>query len=227
MSKPKKIELITPKGTAIGYVTLNAADTKYKPEGEYAVKLAFDDANDPAVVAFVQRLEKERDAFFDAKVEELRAAGKGAAAKQLKKGDILRPELDKETGDETGRVFVVAKMKASGERKDGSKWTQKPTFFNRSGTELKNPPRISSGSVLKLGVTLNPYIMEASKEVAVSLRLNAVQIISVVTRGQRSFESYGFEEEEGDDVFDAENFGAESDDDGPTGEAPGAGDDDL
>lgn len=230
MTKPKKIELITPKGTAIGYVTLNNPDTKYKPEGQFSVKLAFDDPESPEVKAFVAKIEAARDELFNNTVERLRSEGKGAAAKQLKQGDILRAELDSETGEETGRYYVVAKMKATGERKDGTKWSQKPTYANRLGQELKNPPMISGGSVLKLGVALNPFIMEASKEVAVSLRLQAVQIISLVSRGKRSPSDFGFGEEEGDDVYDAESFSSvagDDDDDGPTGSAPGADDDDL
>lgn len=218
MAKPKAIELTTPKAPAAGWVTLNKADTKYKPEGVYEVRLAYDNMDDPAVAAFVKAQEDARDKLFDETVERLKSEGKGAAAKQLKKGDILKPELDKESGEETGRYLFKASMKASGQRKDGTPWTQKPKFFDAKGKELKNPPMVSAGSVLKLSVELNPYIMEASKEVAVSLRLKAVQIISLVSRGERSFGSYGFEAEDGDEIEDADNSAPfepdSSDDDG-------------
>ncbi|MFN3573651.1 MAG: hypothetical protein ACK4TR_09000 [Phenylobacterium sp.] len=204
MSSKKKLpEIVTAKGIAV-YPKLNEPDTKYDKDGVYEVKLTFEDPNEPQVQAMVARIERERDAYFDAKVADLKAEGKGAAAKQLKKADILKPELDRETGDETGRYYIKAKMKASGTRPDGKPWTQQPTYFSASGSKLNNPPRIGGGSVLKLGVALSPYVIESSKEVGVTLRLRAVQIISLVTGGQRSFESYGFSAEEGDEIEDCE-----------------------
>ncbi|MFN3582803.1 hypothetical protein [Phenylobacterium sp.] len=226
MSKNKKLpEIVTAKGIAV-YPKLNEPDTKYNKEGVYEVKLTFESADDPAVQAMVKRIEQERDTFFDAKVAELKGEGKGAAAKQLKKADILKPELDKETGDETGRVYIKAKMSASGTREDGTKWTQKPNYFSASGKQLKNPPRIGGGSVLKLGVALKPYVIESSKEVGVTLRLKAVQIISLVSGGSRSFESYGFQAEDGDEIDDAE-FDANTSDDDAAGGSAADEDDDL
>lgn len=225
MTKKRKLtEAITPKGIAV-YPKLNEPDTKYKKEGSYETKLAFEDINDPAVQAFVAKVEKVRDEFFENKIAELKAEGKGAAARQLKKADILKPELDRETGDETGRYTIKASMKASGERQDGKKWTQKPQYFAASGAELKNPPTISGGSILKLGVAMDPYVIESSKEVGVTLRLKAVQIINLVSGGKRSFESFGFEAEEGDEIEDNDvEFDADTGADGGTSDNE---DDDL
>lgn len=203
MADRKKTETVTPKGTTV-YPKLNEPDTKYNPKGSYETKLTFDDANAGPVQDFVALAEKVRDEFFDELVARLTAEKKGAAAKQLKKVDVLKAELDKETGEETGKVFIKAKMNATGERKDGTKWSQKPIYFDARGKQLKNPPRIGGGSVVKLGVVIDPYVMESSKEVGVTLRLKAVQIISLVTGGQRSFESYGFEAEDGDEIEDCE-----------------------
>jgi hypothetical protein len=219
MAQKKKLqEVRSPRGIAIGYVNLNAADTKFKPEGVFNVKVAFEDMEAADVQGFIAKIEKVRDEFFDAKVEELKADGKGAAAKQLKKADVISPELDRETGDETGRFFVNAKMNASGVRKDGTKWSQKPVFFNAKGDQLKNPPRISGGTVLKVVVSLDPYVMESTKTVGVTLRLKAVQLISLVSGGQRDFGGYGFEAEDGDDIDDAEFDNETADDsDGSAG----------
>lgn len=225
MTKKRKLtEAITPKGVAI-YPKLNEPDTKFKKEGSYETRLAFENIDDPAVQAFVAKAEKVRDEFFDNKIAELKAEGKGAAARQLKKTDILKPELDRETGDETGRYTIKASMKASGVRDDGKKWTQKPTYFSASGAELKNPPMIGGGSVLKLGIAFDPYVIESSKEVGVTLRLKAVQIINLVTAGKRSFESFGFEAEEGDEIEDNDvEFDADT---GTSDDTSGDEDDDL
>lgn len=202
----KKIEATTPKGIA-NYPKLNEPDTKFEPRGSFNTKLIFEDAGDAAVEAFIAKAHAVRDEFFEKTIADLKAEGKGAVAKQLKKVDLLKLELDKETGDETGRVYVTAKMLASGVRKkDGKPWSQKPVYYAASGKQLQNPPRIGGGSVVKLGVEIDPYLMASSKEVGVTLRLKAVQIIRLVTGGQRSFD--GFEAEEGDEIEDEAPFDA-------------------
>lgn len=215
-----KVKTTTPRGITV-FPKLNTPDTKYNANGVYETKLVFEDPNDPAVVAFVALATKERDRFFDELVEKLTAEKKGAAAKQLKKVDVLKPELDKETGDETGRYFVKAKMNASGTRKDGTPWKQKPTYFSASGATVKNPPQIGGGSVVKLGVTVDPYIMESSKEVGVTLRLTAVQVIKLVTYGAKSFAEHGFQAEEGDEMEEAEFAGQMADESGGSDEGDG------
>lgn len=196
----KSIETVTPKGIT-SYPKLNEPDTKFEPRGSYTTKLIFEDPNADDVQALVKLAHKIRDDFFDASVKELEADKKGAAAKQLKKVDLLKVELDKETGDETGRVYVSSKMLASGLRKkDNKPWSQKPVYYNAAGVQLQNPPMIGGGSVVKLGVEVDPYLMSSTKEVGVTLRLKAVQIIKLVSGGQRSFGGFGVEM--GDDIED-------------------------
>jgi hypothetical protein len=190
---------------AFVYPKLNEPDTKFNADGVYTTKAAYD-APDEAGQAFEAKVNKVRDDYFDELVADLVKQGKGAKAKGLTKVDSIKPEVDAETGDETGRMIFTAKMNAGGIIKKGPRigqpWSQKPDYFSAAGVQLKNPPRIGGGSVGKLSVELDPYLRETDKTVGVSIKLKAVQIITLVEGGQRSFGSFGFEAEEGDDVED-------------------------
>jgi len=197
--------LLTPALIAI-WPKLNEPDTKFNAAGEFHTKGALD-GDAPETQAFIAKLEKIRDEFFDATVERLTAEKKAGKAKNLKKLEVAKPELDEETGDETGRLTINAKLKHKVTTKSGKSWTQKPDFFNAQRVSLKNPPKIGGGSKLKLFVEANPYLRETDGVVGVSLRLKAVQIITLVSGGARSAEQYGFGEEDGDDVYDVEDTG--------------------
>lgn len=208
MSKPNKIKTTTPKGIA-SWPRLNTPDTKFDPRGKYSAKLRLEAAR-PDVQAFVATLEKLRDDFMAETVAALRADKKAALALEIKAGDVIRVERDQETGDETGYLIFSASMYASGERKDGSKWVQKPSIFSAKGVKLENPPVISGGSELKLSVELEPFINQTSKTVSVSVRLKGAQVIKLSSGGQRTFSDFGFEAEEGDDIEDGTVFSDES-----------------
>jgi hypothetical protein len=77
-----------------------------------------------------------------------------------------------------------------------------PDFFNAQGARLKNPPKIGSGSELKLSVRLVPYLAPNDGSVGISYQLEGVQILKLVSGGQRSASDYGFGAEDGDDIQD-------------------------
>lgn len=201
MAEVKPVNAVTPKGTAI-YPRLNTPDDKFVKEGEYKLKLAFD-ADDADFKKFEKKVNALVDEAFDAKVAELTEDGKGAVAKKLQKRYPFTPEEDQDTGEETGRILISSRCKASGVGKKGP-WTRKPSIFNAKGGKLANPPLIGGGSELKLSVQLAPYYAANDKTVGVSFRLEAAQIITLVTGGSRSASDYGFAEEDGDDVSDME-----------------------
>lgn len=213
MSKEKKVRLVSPAGPAI-WPKLNEPDTKWDPDGKYTGKLKLDGASDE-VIAFVAKLEAIRDEFFDAEFERLKSEKKMALAKELKKADVIKVDVDQETGDETGFLIFGASMKAKGVRKDGTPWTQKPTIFNAKGTELKTPPAISGGSTLKLSVEVSPFVNATTKAVTLSIRLKAAQIIKLNSGGARTFSEHGFGvEEDGDDIGEDEGGNGFSDESG-------------
>lgn len=232
--KPSYPQVTTPKGVAI-WPRLNAPDTKYKAEGRYTAKIAID-GDDPALEA----LKEQVYALRDEKLEEVKAEITEKLTKQGKKGliaktiaalelaDPFTAEEDGETGEETGRVLINAGMNASGVYKSGPKtgkqWKRKPDIFTATGTKLENPPAIGSGSVLKLAVELFPYYAASDKSVGVSFRLNAVQLLTLVSFGERDASAYGFGEEEGDDIADGNPFSEDEDTDT---DASDDGDDEL
>lgn len=195
-------QVITPRGSAI-WPALNEPDFKFKKEhGEYHARLRLaPDA--PGLAKIIADAEALRDEAFEAKKAELERQKKGALLKQLYKIDPVKPEIDSETGEETGFLVLRAAMNAGGiEKKDGKKWSQKPDLFNSAGQPLKNPPRIGSGSEMKLSVTPMDYETDGGKGIGVRFELNAAQILKVVSFGQREAGDYGFGEEDGDLIED-------------------------
>lgn len=196
--------IITPRGV-VAWAQLNEPDFEYKKEGEFHVRLR-PNTDDPQYEKLVALAEKVRDDFFDETVARLTAEKKGAALKKLHKVDTIKPEIDRESGDETGNMIFRAGMKHHIEIKNGPKagtsFDKVPDFFNAQGVRLKNPPKIGSGSELKLSVRVVPYVKNDDGSVGASLQLEGVQILKVVTGGQRSASDYGFGAEDGDDIQD-------------------------
>jgi hypothetical protein len=228
-NKPKQIKLITPRGLAI-YPNINRPDKKYPKNGYpvYGAKLLLE-RDAVGLDAFVKACEELRDEAFAAKVEELKAKKEGAKAKSLKAVDILRPQIDKETGEETGKFTISARLVSGGKTKDGREFTQKPDVIDSKGTVLKNPPIIYGGSTLKLGVFAFVYYAAKENEIGVSFRLKAAQIIKLGEK--RADFNWGAGEEDGyvggnDDGAPQSDFGDESGAEGggesaaPAGENP-------
>lgn len=213
--------ITTPKGTAL-WVSLNQPDVRYKAEGVYEVKLAFD-GDDEAVQKLTERLEKLRDEKLKEIADELKADGKAGLVSKLKVLPVLEVEEDTNTGTETGRLVKKFKMNASGvSKKTGKKWTRKPDVFNAKGVKLNTVPSVGSGSVLKVSFEPYAYYSPKDKEIGISARLQAVQIIDLVSFGQRDASGYGFGEEDGyddtpeddtDAPFNNEDGGADDEDD--------------
>lgn len=219
MSQKKTI--ILPRGVAV-WPHLNDPDTKWKAEGQYHSKLRFE-VDDPKWLALKEKLEAIRDAKFQEEYDALVAAKKKARADQLKKVEVGTVEIDEETGEETGYVIVKVAATASGtSKKTGEPWRRKVVIFNAQLKELKNAPRISGGSIIRCEVEPFAYLSEKDKEVGVSLRLESVQIISLVSGGARSASDRGFKVEDGDDIDDEADTCNDADNDGVDD-----GDDDL
>lgn len=219
MSKDNKvptIKIITPKGVAI-YPHLNKPETKFNAAGVYDCRVRLD-PKDKEVEALVSKLEKLRDSFYDETTAALKESGKAAKAKKLKKRDVFTDDVDAD-GEETGLIVLKAKTTASGTGKDGKPWKRSPLLFDAKGTKLVNAPLVYGGSEVKVAATARPYLMESSGEIGVTLYLDAVQIIKLVTGTGQSADDFGFGEEEGFEAEEAETFpegsegGTEGDDD--------------
>lgn len=223
-NKFKGVKFTSPRGIAI-FPKLHKADTKYKAEGQYTVRLRLDPETIPAdLTAKLIALRDEKVVEVKA---ELKAKKEGAKLKSLKVlEDLFKPETDKETGEESGNVIMNAKMTASGiSKKDGRPWTRKPDIFDAKGKKLTKTPLIFGGSELKLGVEARAYYSPKDNEIGISYQLNAAQIIKLVTGGDRSAADYGFAEEDGYEE-EPEDSGSEFNDEsaGAGGDTAAAGD---
>jgi len=206
--KQKLPSFTTPKGV-FKWPRLNEPDTKYKAEGLYSVKLILDEQSAKALIAKLQP-------HFDAAVAE--AKEKYAALpvktrkeKEFKTNKFFSPVYDEDTEEETGDVEFNFKMTASGVSKKTNKpWKRAPRIFDARGQVMTKAPSIWGGTVGKVAFEVMPYFNNAQCEGGLSLRLDAVQIIELVSGGGKSASAYGFGEEEGYE-HDNDAFADESD----------------
>lgn len=223
--RPQYLKVLTPTGTAI-FPKLNTPDTKFKANGEFNVKLRLStEEAQPIIDKYEAELAKT---FEGIKAELMKGDGKSKAkAKALKLAadKPYKAEFDDETGDETGNVVFNFKMPHRIVREGKADLLLYPDIFDSKGKQLKSPPEIWGGSKLKVSAELRPFDMPIG--VGLSLRLQAVQIIELSTRGSRDASGYGFGAEEGGfEAEDAPTFPAGDDSEG-SGDAPTAGNPDF
>ena len=205
-----KTETFTsPAGKAL-YPKLQVPDTKFKPEGEYSVKLLLSEAE---AARILEQCEAAQEEAFQKKFEEEQAkkpkmkAEKIAA--EIKRAPLpVKPHTDPETGDETGEWTAFFKTKASGVSKKGEKWERKFALFDAKaqGISGKLAP-IWSGSVLKVSYSVDPFCTAIGA--GCTLRIQAVQILQLKSGGARDAGEYGFGAEDdgysyspADDAYD-------------------------
>lgn len=194
--KRPSVKFITPKGVAI-FPKLSKPDTKWKAEGEYSCKLRL--TPDALPAELVEKLNDLRDTFAEETKTELVAKKNGGKAKTLKVRDaMLTDEVNKETGEATGFVILNAKMTASGvSKKDGKPWSRSPKLFDAKGKPLSANVQIWGGSEVKLAIEAVPYYTPKDNEVGISFRLEAAQVLKLVSGTAKDAAGYGFGEEEG------------------------------
>lgn len=195
---------ITPRGVAI-FPALNEPDYKFKKDtGEWHARIRVEPEAEglEELRDYSQRLMEEA---FEKKKAELTKAKKGALLKELKMApNPVKPEVDSETGEETGNVVLRAALNYHITVKNGpnagKEFFKKPDFFDRKGKALKVPPKLGGGSEFKLSIRPAPYETDGGKTIGVSFELLGVQILKAVEGGQRTAASHGFGEEDGDDI---------------------------
>lgn len=189
--KPKRVRITTPKGVAI-FPWLNKPDTKFKDEGQYKITL---------------RLSAENAAILDAKLQPLFDKAVAAAqknpknkGKKLKINDFSKPVID-DNGDATGETDYGFKMTASGiSKKNGEPWSMKPDLYDAHGERLASDVKVWGGSIVKVSFEVTEY--DKPIGCGISLRLNAVQVIKLVS-SERDAATHGFTDESDDDDADA------------------------
>jgi hypothetical protein len=197
--------LTTIRGTA-RYPWLNNPDTKFKAEGHYKMTLEVDaETAEPLIAAY--------EALRDIEVANYVALKKGKA--KAKPQDLpIVAQLD-EDGNETGMYELKLKMVASGVTKAGKAWSRKLPLFDGAGKPTN--AQVGGGSEVNVSFEAAPWT-NAMGECSVTCRLEAVQVLRLVSGGQASASRFGFGAVDG--AYSAANEPAEKSDD-DAGEADG------
>lgn len=217
--KPQRDKLISPKGIAV-FPHLTKPDTKFAQggAGHYTVRLRF---TQHEVQPFLDKLDKYVDDAFAKAVE----ANDGKTFKIVKgkKTELVRKEpytilLDDNTGDPTGDVEVMFKMKAEYKDKNGVVRKLKPTLVDGRGNEVKKAISIFGGSILKVDATPVPY--DSTVGIGLTMYMNAVQIIKLQTgsSGGHNFEA----DDEAEYEYDGHGFDSDDSAQGEESYEPGS-----
>lgn len=185
--KKKLVSIVSPKGLA-SYPFLNKPSTKFKPEGEYSVKLV---------------LSKEDGEKL---VEQIKAVLRDAYKEQcalLKKDKLKMADFPwKET--EEGKLEIKFAQTASFTSKTGETYERKIALFDTKGNPVSDS--IGSNSILRCAADVYPWYTPLLG-MGVSLRLKAVQVVELVAPSMNlSASAYGFTSEEEGYVSGGESF---------------------
>lgn len=197
--KQKYTKFVTPKGVAV-FPRLNKPDTKFNPDGDWSTKLRMPVIEE--VQDLMNTIEAEAEKQFNETVEGFKKDGKAAQAKAVKKADLpFRMAVDAD-GNETGEVEFSFKQKAVIKKKDGTTTNVTPGLFDAKGKPFPRAKAIWGGSTIKVSASIVPYYVAGTKQAGVSLRLNGVQVLELVTGTGGDAKSMGFGEEEGYEAED-------------------------
>lgn len=188
MNSKKKFEsIVSPKGLA-SYPFLNKPSTKFKPEGEYSVKLVFTPEDGAKLVDQVKAI------FRDAYKEQCAL---------LKKDKLKLADFPwKETED--GKIEVKFGQTASFSSKTGEVYERKIALFDTKGNPVTDA--IGSSSILRCAADVYTWYAPALG-MGVSLRLKAVQVVELVAPSRMmSADAYGFSAEEEGYISGGESF---------------------
>lgn len=197
--REKSPSFVSPKGTA-KYPRLNEVDygtDEYPIDGgQYSVKLVMSKEQAQPLIDQLELLHKEAVAKGKAADKKRKPQLKKKAAFNV--NDFYSPVYD-EDDNETDDVEFSFKMKASGKNKKTQKeWKRRPGLFDANKKPI-DPKKVSiwGGSTVKVAFETSPYFIAATGAAGLGLYLKAVQVIDLVTAGQQSAESCGFDVEEG------------------------------
>lgn len=180
----KKQQIVTPVGTAY-YAHLFKPAVFEGKTGDYEISVVFPGN-------YTEKLKNMIDKVLEQAKESEKFKGK----------KFTRPLLgyqEKDEDDETfhGATVFKFKMKPEGTNsKTGETFKRKVAVFDASKALVKDIA-IGNGTTVKVCATIAPYY--TSKTVhGIGLYMEAVQIIDLVEwTGEKSADSYGFEEEDG------------------------------
>jgi hypothetical protein len=161
-------------------------DTKFVPEGEYSIEVSLPEEQAADVC-------EQLDSLAQNKLEE--AVKDNPKLKTvLSTRKSYKQEVD-DNGNPTGNIIFKTKLKARVKSRDGQTFEQKPMVVDAKRTPMTQNVLVGNGSLVNVAAEPIPYVMQSTKQVGVSLRLKAVQVINLVEYASNS--SAIFDEEEG------------------------------
>ena len=230
--RPKLLTLTTP-ALVFKFPKLTEPDFKFKTQGEFSVKGI---GNKAALAAMCAKITPVWDQAIAEGEEAYKALPVATRKKMEAKGGgftanpFFSPVYD-DNEEETDEIELKFGMNYSGEYKSGpkagQKWTRQPALFDAKGKPLSKSTQIWGGTVGKVSFEVSPYWVPGQGAAGVSLRLQAVQIIDLVSGGQRNANAYGFSQEEGYEQSDESNTSDDTSDEETQAEGAGSSDDDF
>ena len=200
--------MIVIKGKAL-WAKVFEPDTKYVPEGEYSVSVVVPEAEAANVCEQLEAQIQEKHAEVVKENPKLKTV--------LSTRDPFEKETD-EAGTETGNLIFKTKTKARIKSRDGKVYEQNIAVVDSKRTPMDGSTLIGNGSTVKVAFEPYSYMMQSTKQVGVTLRLKALQVIDLVEYGNSA--NSIFDEEDGfvatavakDDAVDV--FGGDADAEG-------------
>lgn len=211
MAKYFNLKGKTPKGE-LQYPKLQTPDTKYDTEGVYSTNVVLGEEEHAKLLEAVQPAIAEMRNELEALPKRKRDA--------INEREPFTPEYD-DNDDETGRYIWKFRTKA-----EIKGVPRKVALFDAKGSRLQNV-NPWGGTEAIVAYTASPYIIPGSKMAGVSLRLEAVQVLRLVSGGSGgSASGFGFGAVEGYDAIEddeddvaapaavtsSEDFGGDEDD---------------
>ena len=170
----KGTNIASPKGKAL-WCKYKEPDTKFNAKGEYSTSLVCD-PNDPAVQAYINKLEELRDIAYNETCETLGPA----KAKGVQKAEVYAEEFDS-NGNETGNIIFKYKMKDLTDRQQrGNDSEILVVDAKKNRLSKAEAPLVGNGSEIRVVSYANPYFMASTKTVGISHIWSKMQIIDLV-----------------------------------------------
>jgi|11_taG_2_1085331.scaffolds.fasta_scaffold09618_1 lactam utilization protein B len=180
-------DMIVLKGTALWAKIFQPDNRFVKPHGEYSTQVLVPEAEAAEVC-------EQLEAMVDAKFAEV-VKDKPALKATLSKRPVTEPHVDDRTGEPTGNLVFKSKCLAVVESKTGQTYAQKPSVVDSKRQPMAGNQLVGNGSTIKVAVEPIPYYMASTKQVGVSLRLKAVQVIDLKEHNKSA--SSIFDDEDG------------------------------
>lgn len=205
---------VSPKGIAGPWPKLTVAD-EYEGKTEFKCAMVLDPAEE-GVNDYIKEIEEAADAGYAqgiAAIDKELESAKGAKLNSLKerRDNLIRscPVKDEvaEDGSPTGRYVVAFKRNAAGVyrfgKDQGKSWSIKlPIFDTKKKPIPESEGEISEGSTLRIQALLKTYTFGA--RAGVSMNIQSVQVINLVSSGGGGGDASCFDIEEGYEASEVE-----------------------